>query len=192
MFGRCGVNLSALVEQYGYALVFVGALAEGESVLLAAGFAAHRGLLQMPLLLAVAALGATLGDQVAYFVGRRHGPRLIARFPSVARHAQHLEPLVARHPALAVISMRFTYGLRTAGAAAIGALGIPRATFALFNAVGALLWAGIFCGIGWQFGNAMQWALGDLRAIEEALLVGVLVAGLGYTGWRWWHVRRRR
>lgn len=187
-----GVSVSALVEQYGYAVVFVGALAEGESVLLAAGFAAHRGLLQMPALLAVAALGAALGDQVAYFVGRRHGPRLVARFPSVARHVQRFGPLVARRPGLAVISMRFTYGLRTAGAAAVGALGMPRITFALFNAAGALLWAGLFCGIGWHFGNALQWWLGDLRKVEEALLVGVLLAGLGYTGWRGWRSRRRR
>jgi membrane protein DedA with SNARE-associated domain len=59
------VNLPGLVEQYGYAAVFVGALAEGESVLLAAGFAAHRGLLHLPTVVATAAVAATIGDQVS-------------------------------------------------------------------------------------------------------------------------------
>ena len=37
------MDLAALVTQYGYAAVAVGCLLEGETVLLLAGFAAHRG-----------------------------------------------------------------------------------------------------------------------------------------------------
>ena len=52
--------------------------------------------------------------------------------------------------------------------------------------------AALVGGLGWQFGNALQWWLGDLRSIEEALLVGVLLAGLAYSAWRWTRGRRRR
>jgi membrane protein DedA with SNARE-associated domain len=109
----------------------------------------------------------------------------------VKRGRQRLAPLVARHPGLAVVTLRFAYGLRTAGPAAIAVLGVPPATFALFNAVGALLWATLVGGLGWQFGNALQWWLGDLRSMEEALLAGVLLAGLAYSAWRWWRARQR-
>lgn len=186
------MSLSSLVEHYGYAVVFAGALAEGESVLLAAGFAAHRGLLQMPTLVATAAVAAAIGDQVSYHLGRRHAAWLRRRFPAADRGVRRLQPLVARHPGLAVISLRFAYGLRNLGPAAIAILGVPRKTFVVFNVVGALLWAALFCGIGWQFGQALQWWLGDLRSIEEALLAGVLLAGLGYSGWRWWRGKRQR
>jgi len=184
------VSLSSLVEQYGYAAVFVGALAEGESVLLVAGFAAHRGLLHWPVLVATAFVAATLGDQLWFHLGRRHGPWLLTRFPSMEPRARRLRPLLERHPGLAVVGMRFMYGLRTAGPAAIGMLGMPRLTFVLFNALGAALWALVVCGIGWQFGNAMQWLLDDLRQAEETLLVGLLVAGVGFTAWRRYRARR--
>jgi membrane protein DedA with SNARE-associated domain len=44
--------------------VFLGTLLEAETILLSAGFAANRGLLQWPLVVAVAFVGATLGDQI--------------------------------------------------------------------------------------------------------------------------------
>ncbi|HMO48726.1 MAG TPA: DedA family protein [Rubrivivax sp.] len=183
------LGVSALVAQYGYWMVFFGALAEGESVLLAAGFAAHRGLLQLPQVIALAFAAGTLGDQLAFHLGRRHGPRLLARFPSLARQAQRLQPLLARHPHAAVLGVRFAYGLRTAGPIALGALGVPRWTFVWLNLLGAALWATGFSLLGWQFGNAMQWLLRDLHAVQDAIMVGLLAGGL-VLGLLWW--RRRR
>lgn len=185
------MNLSALVEHYGYAAVFVGALAEGESVLLAAGFAAHRGLLNLPVVVATAFIAATVGDQLWFHLGRTRGPWLLERFPSIESRARRLKPLLDRHPGLAVVALRFMYGLRTAGPAALGMLGVPSRTFTLFNALGAALWAVIVSGVGWQFGNAVQWLFDDLRSAEEVLLVGLFVAGIGFTAWRRCRARRQ-
>jgi membrane protein DedA with SNARE-associated domain len=186
--GPNGMNVSSLVEQYGYAMVFVGALSEGESVLLAAGFAAHRGLLKLTQVMGLAFVAGTLGDQLCFWLGRRYGERLFARFPSIARQAHRLQPLLARHPNASILSVRFLYGLRTAGPIALGALGVPRLKFALLNMLGAALWAVGVTALGYQFGNAMQWLLDDLRAVEEVLLVALLVAGLAWTLYR--HLRR--
>ena len=73
--------ISAFVISYGYLAVFLGTLLEGETILLSAGFAANRGLLYWPLVVAVAFAGATLGDQIAFLLGRWQGASLIARFP---------------------------------------------------------------------------------------------------------------
>lgn len=185
------VSVSALVAHYGYAFVFVGALAEGESVLLAAGFAAHRGLLKLPEVMAVACVAGTLGDQLCFYLGRRHGPRLLARFPSLQAGVKRVEPMLARHPNAAILGVRFLYGLRTAGPIALGALGVSRARFALLNLLGAVWWAVGFSLLGYQFGNALQWLLPDLRAVEEAALVAVLAAALAWSLWRRWRARRR-
>ena len=168
------MSVSALVAQYGYAFVFAGALAEGESVLLAAGFAAHRGMLKLHVVMAVAFVAATLGDQLCFYLGRRHGPQLLAR-----------------HPNAAILSLRFLYGLRTAGPIALGALGVSRGRFALLNLLSAALWALGFSLLGYQFGQAMQWLLKDLRAVEEAVLVAMLCAALAWTLWRHWRARRK-
>lgn len=178
------MSISSLVEHYGYAAVFVGALAEGESVLLAAGFAAHRGLLELPLVMLAAFVAGTIGDQVFYFAGRVFGARLFARFPKLARQAQRVEPMLQRHPNLAVLSVRFLYGLRIAGPIALGALGVPPLRFVLLNLLGAAIWAVLIATLGFQFGTALQWVFDDLRVVEETVLVLILVAGIGWTLYR--------
>lgn len=183
-------SVSELVAHYGYLMVFAGALTEGESVLIAAGFAAHRGLLHLQWVIVLAALAGALGDQLFFYLGRRHGAQVLARWPRLAQRTQRVQPLLQRHPNLAILGVRFLYGLRTAGPLALGALGVPRWKFALLNLAGALLWATLFSLLGWHFGQAMQWLLDDLRAAEEGLLVGLFVLALAVS--LCWRLRRRR
>ena len=184
------MSVSALVAQYGYAFVFAGALAEGESVLLAAGFAAHRGMLRLPEVMAVAFVAATLGDQLCFYLGRRHGPRLLARFPKLQTQVKRVEPMLARHPNLAILSLRFLYGLRTAGPIALGALGVSRWRFALLNMLSAALWAAGISLLGYQFGHLLDRLLPELRSVEEGVLVALLCAALVWTLWRRQRARR--
>ena len=86
--------ISSFVTSYGYFAVFLGTLLEGETVLLAAGFAAYRGLLDWPLVALVAFFGATVGDQLAFLLGRWKGTVLIARFPALARRAPQVHTLL--------------------------------------------------------------------------------------------------
>lgn len=178
------MNLSSWIQQYGYWVVFFGALTEGESVLLVAGFAAHRGLLQLPWVMGLAFVAGTLGDQLCFHLGRRHGERLLARYPGLARQAQRVQPLLAKHPNASILSLRFLYGLRTAGPIAMGALGVSRWRFALLNMLSAAVWAVGISTLGYQFGNAVQWLLDDLRVVEESLLAAVCVAALAWALYR--------
>lgn len=185
------MTVSALVAQYGYAFVFAGALTEGESVLLAAGFAAHRGMLELDRVIAVAFVAGTLGDQFYFYLGRRHGQRLLARWPALQARAQRVRPLLERHPNAAIFSLRFLYGLRTAGPIALGMLGVSARRFTLLNLLSAALWSLAFCLLGYQFGQVLQRLLPRLHAVEEAVLVGVLIAALGWTVWRRRRARHR-
>ena len=178
------MDIAALLARYGYAAVFVGALAEGESVLLLAGFAAHRGWLALPNVIAVAFVAATLGDQIFFYLGRRHGPALLARLPSLASRIERLKPMLARHPHGAILSVRFLYGLRTAGPIALGALGISRRRFLLLNMLSAAVWAVAFSLLGWQFGHAMHSVMDDLRLVEEGMFAALLIAAAVWALWR--------
>jgi membrane protein DedA with SNARE-associated domain len=60
-----------LLVQFGYIAVFVGTFLEGETILALAGFAASNGYLLLPKVMAVAVVGAFLGDQACFFVGGR-------------------------------------------------------------------------------------------------------------------------
>ena len=71
-----------LIANLGYVAIFVGTFLEGETILALGGVAAGYGYLSFTGVMAVAVLGAFLGDQTAFFVGRRYGQRILARFPS--------------------------------------------------------------------------------------------------------------
>ncbi len=179
--------IAALVAGYGYLAVFLGTLFEGETVLLAAGFAAHRGLLAWPLVVAVAFVGASLGDQLGFLLGRWRGKALIARFPALARRAPRVHAVFERHHVLFILSIRFLYGLRLAGPIVMGSSGLPYLRFALLDMLGAALWAPLIAGAGYSFGVAMTALLGEIQHAEEAALIAILAAG--FIVWLW---RRRR
>lgn len=179
--------ISAFVISYGYLAVFLGTLFEGETILLSAGFAAELGLLQWPLVIAVAFVGATLGDQIAFLLGRWQGASLIARFPALALRAPRVHALLERHDVLLILSVRFLYGLRIAGPVIIGSSGVPMLRFALLNMTGAAIWAVLVAGAGYYFGAALTLAVGDLKRVEAAILIGI--PAVGFIIWLWRHRR---
>ncbi len=63
------MDLNTLISQYGYAALVIGSLAEGETVTLLGGVAAHQGLLKFPLVVLSVAFGGMIGDQVLYCAG---------------------------------------------------------------------------------------------------------------------------
>jgi membrane protein DedA with SNARE-associated domain len=176
--------IGALVSSYGYLAVFAGALLEGETILVAAGFAAHRGLLDWWAVIGVAFVGATLGDQIAFLLGRWKGAALMARFPALAEKAPRVLGQLERHAGAFIVVVRFLYGLRIAGPLVIGASRVSFARFAFFNMIGAAVWAPLVAGAGYAFGLAIESLFDDLRRFEEALLLAILVAGLAIWLWR--------
>ena len=185
------MDLLALVHSYGYAAVAVGCLLEGETVLLLAGFAAHRGYLHWPVVVAVAALAEFAGDLGFFLIGRRHGAWVLGRRPAIAARRAQADAWLARHGAWVVVAVRFIYGFRTAGPVLIGTSSLPWQRFVLFNALGALLWAVLVSGLGWVFGQAAQAWLGRAQRCEGWLSALLLGLALGYGLWARQRARRR-
>ena len=127
------MQLTLLLAQYGYLALLIGCLLEGETLLILAGFAAHQGYLSFPLVLGVAFLGGTLGDQGFFFLGRHFGVRLIQRWPAISTRSAKVHQLLLRHQRLMIVGIRFMYGLRVAGPVIIGASKVPALTFILYN-----------------------------------------------------------
>jgi membrane protein DedA with SNARE-associated domain len=183
------VDLAALISTYGYWAVAAGCLLEGETILALAGFAAHQGYLRLIDVIAVAAVAAFAGDQLFFWLGRRHGSVLLQRWPHLSDRAEWLHARLERYHALVIIGVRFAYGLRIAGPVLLGMMPICPRRFALFNAIGAVLWATLIAGLGWSFGRVFETVLGDLSRIEMWLLLAL--AGIGFAAW-WWRRRRSR
>jgi membrane protein DedA with SNARE-associated domain len=125
--------------------------------------------------IAVAALAGFAGDQAFFWLGRRRGAALIARWPSLERQSVRVHRLIERWHEALIIGVRFAYGLRIAGPVLIGTSAVSAWRFALFNALGALLWAVSVAAVGWFVGAAAEALLGELHDIEGWLLLGLLL-----------------
>ena len=172
------MSFSQLLSDHGYLVVFVGCFLEGETILVLAGFAAHQGYLSLPVVLTVAFVAGSLGDQIFYWIGRRWGPLLAQRVPDFNNRTRPVVELLRRYDAPLIVGIRFMYGLRILGPIAIGGAGVPPRRFTLFNLLGAIVWAPLIGGLGYVFGHALEALLGDLQWLEQAGFVCIVVAAL--------------
>ena len=169
----------------GYPLLFVlvgaesaGALVPGETSLILAGALAARGQLSLPLVIAVAAAAAIVGDNTGYLIGRRGLRRLLDRPGRPSARRQQLlargEAFFARHGSAAVFLGRWLPGLRVVASWLAGANRMPWRRFLLWNALGGIAWASTVGGAAYLLG---QTASGSLGAIG---FVGFAIAALVY------------
>lgn len=182
------MDLAGLIQQYGYLAVFVGSMLEGETLLVLAGLAAHRGYLSLEWVIVIAAAGAYLGDQICFVIGRLFGRRVLARWPRLEPSIARADALLARRRgAFIVVGLRFMYGLRTGGIFAIAMSRMPWPRFASLNLLGVLLWAPLVAGGGYVLGHAVEPLLADLRVAEPYVFATIIIVGVTV-----WLLRRRR
>lgn len=183
------MDINTLITHYGYAALVIGSMAEGETVTLLGGVAAHQGLLKFPLVAAAVALGGMMGDQLLYLLGRCYGGKILRRFPRYHTKIRRAQKMIQRHPYLFVIGTCFMYGFRVVGPLLIGASRLPPKIFLPLNIVGALIWALLFTTLGYLGGEVIAPWLHDL---DQHLRHGVwlILAIVLVVGVRWWLKRR--
>ena len=169
--------LESLVATYGYAAVLIGTFLEGETVLVLGGFAAHRGYLDLPWVVAAAFAGTVAGDQLYFYLGRLHGRSWLARRPAWQRESERVLALLHRHQTLVILGFRFLYGVRTVSPFVIGMSRVSPLRFTILNAVGAAVWAVAIGGLGYVFGHALEAVLGEVQRYEHWILAGIAAAG---------------
>ncbi|ECV6041502.1 DedA family protein [Salmonella enterica subsp. enterica] len=187
--GGLRMDINTLITHYGYAALVIGSMAEGETVTLLGGVAAHQGLLKFPLVAAAVALGGMMGDQLLYLLGRCYGGKILRRFPRYHTKIRRAQKMIQRHPYLFVIGTRFMYGFRVVGPLLIGASRLPPKIFLPLNIVGALIWALLFTTLGYLGGEVIAPWLHDL---DQHLRHGVwlILAIVLVVSVRWWLKRR--
>jgi len=184
------MDLTGLAQEHVYIALVLGSLVEGETTVVLAGYAAHQGYAPFWSVALLAGVVNFLLDLGWYALGRWHGPWLLARWPALRRGVAAVMPRLQAHRRRVIFLVRFMYGLRTAGPIALGIARVPLAEFALFNALGAAIWAPLFAGLGYLFGRAVTLFLHRLAHYE--LLVAGVLAALVLVVLLWRHIRRRQ
>jgi membrane-associated protein len=132
----------------------------GETALVAAALLARQMHLQIELVIAVAAVGAVVGDNVGYLIGRAGGRRLLERPGPLARQRREIlrkdEPFFAKHGPKAVFLGRWAAGLRIAASWLAGINHMRWRTFALWNALGGVAWATSLGLLAYALGRGVE------------------------------------
>ncbi len=185
------MTLESFLATYGYPAIWIGTFLEGETILVLGGLAAHQGYLRLSMVILSAFAGSLMGDQLFFFLGRRHSEYVLKKLPGWRSRIARAHQLVGRHERTTIVLFRFFYGLRTITPFVMGMSSVRVGRFVVFNALGALLWAAVLGTAGYLFGQAAQAFLGEIKRFEKWLLAGVL--GVGVLIWlvRQWRRRRR-
>ncbi|MGY5956256.1 DedA family protein [Kosakonia sp. BK9b] len=186
------MDINNLISQYGYAALVIGSVAEGETITLLGGVAAHQGLLRFWLVVVSVALGGMIGDQLLYLVGRRYGTKILRRFTRYREKIHQAQSLIRRHPYLFVIGSRFMYGFRIIGPILIGTSHLRPKIFLPLNIIGAIVWALIFTTLGYVGGEVIgPWLHQFDQHVKRWIWLAIaLVLVLCLRGWI--HHRRKK
>lgn len=178
-------DLETLLGRWGYAVIFAAMLLEnagvplpGETITLLGGYAAGSGQLHLGGVMAAAAGGAVLGDNLGYWVGRRLGWPVMVRVGGwLGQRPEQLERLRQRflqRAGLSVFLGRFVAVLRVLAGPLAGAVAMPYPRFLLCNLAGAVLWAGTMVSLAWLWG---RWIPID-RMLKGVVEFGLAALGL--------------
>src|SRR3712207_1106878 len=142
----------SLIERYGYLIVLLGVMLEGvglplpgETILITAGALAHRGSLTLWETMVMGSLGAVMGGQAGYFVGRFGGRPFVLRWGRYVfitpERLGRAESFFERHGGKAIFIARFIAGLRVFGALVAGMSRMSWRKFTLYSVLGSVVWA---------------------------------------------------
>ena len=150
-------------SQWFYIIIFGLALLDSvvpvvpsETAVILGGIAAGQGHLNLAAVIACAAIGAAIGDNLAYGIGHRFSTRISNWYAMKEKRARKLgwadEQLRTRGGML-LLTARFVPGGRTVITVSSGITRQPRGRFVFFVVVACVIWA--------SYGSVLGYAAGD-------------------------------
>ena len=193
-------DVQPVLEHYGYlgvgGMLFLedfGVPVPGEIMLIAAAVFAGAGQMNIALIFVVAVIAAVIGDNIGFVVGHFGGRPIAERFGRYVfltpERLERAEAFFNRHGGKIVAVARFIDGLRQVNGLLAGIVGMHWLKFLSYNALGAALWVGTWCAVGYLAGEHIVEIYGTFERYKWYVVAAVAVIGAIVITHR---VRRRR
>ncbi len=193
-------QIQEIARHYGYVAVFLGIALEntgiplpGETMTIVGGFLAGNGDLNYWILLGSAILGAVLGDNFGYWIGKVGGWAFLVKagrlFRVEEKRLESIKEQFSKNAASAVFFGRFVTLLRIFAGPMAGIAQMPYNRFLLCNLGGATLWAFVTITISYFLGQliplqeVIAW-IAKLGFVALIIIVGLITIPLI---WEYWH-----
>ena len=171
----------------GIGLESVGIPAPGETILVITAAAAATGMGRIGWVIVAAALGAIIGDNVAFHLGRRYGRSILNRIAHLSDdQLARSEAFFTKHGAKTVVIARFIPIVRMVSAYLAGINQMSPRLFAFYNVLGGVAWAVLIGSLGFVFGRNLHLLEAVLRQVS-GVFAAVVVTGLFFLwlNYRW-------
>jgi membrane-associated protein len=173
-YGVVGVGVILFLETG----VLLGLLLPGETLTILAGAFSHvhhagQPHPQLGMVMLLAGLGAALGGQLGYVIGRRTGDALQNRPDGRIYRRAYLErthEYFERYGPETVLIARFVPFVRTLASPAAGIAEMPVRRFTVYNVAGAAVWAVVVASAGYVLGGIL-----DVDRHALPITLGILV-----------------
>ncbi len=185
-----------IIQSFGYLGLFgilfaetgllVGFFLPGDTLLLAAGAASRSNLLLLPMTILACFIGSFLGDQLAYYIGNRAGPRIFNRPESRLfdpKNVEKAKTFFDKYGLLSVVVARFIPVMRAFVPTMAGVSGFKYANFLPLSLIGAAAWATSIVSLGYFVSGFIP-----KEQLEKYIYLVVIVGVLAGVLPSLWHV----
>lgn len=145
--------LISWLKEYGYIILFLWSILEGEMGLIMGGILTHTGDLNYFMSIFVAGLGGFTGDQIYFYIGRFNKGFIQRKLHTQRRKFAIAHLLLKKYGWPIIFVQRYMYGLRTVIPMSIGITKYSAKKFAVINLISAWVWAAITITPAYIFGD---------------------------------------
>lgn len=178
--------LLTLIDQYGLWLVFANVLAvqlgapvPAYPTLIAVGAASSSAPFNLAQVVAVAVAASLIADLIWYLAGARIGRRVLQVMCRISLSpdscVRQSEDIYTRWGPPSLMIAKFVPGFAAVATSMAGVVRTRLASFAFFDAIGALLWSGLAVALGWIFRDAVVEILDVLAQAGRWGIVGLVL-----------------
>ncbi len=140
------------LKEYGYVILFLWSVIEGEMGLIMGGILSHTGDLNYLLTIFIAGLGGFTGDQIYFYIGRFNKGYIQRKLHKQRRKFAIAHLLLKKYGWPIIFVQRYMYGLSTVIHMYIGITKYSGKKFAFINLMSAWAWAAITVTPAYYYG----------------------------------------
>ncbi len=169
-----------LISQYGLWVIFFGMILEGTIMIIVTGILCYLGMISFSSALLVSIIGAIVGDQIWYFIGRKYSIYFLKKFPRLKHRIFKLKSSIFNKGYLLAFSSRFIYSAAIIFPIALGSYKYNYKKFTFFDALGVIIWSLIGILFGYIFGNSAEYMFGEITKIWHFILLIIISISIVY------------
>lgn len=159
---------------FGFILVFLGMIVEGDVILFVTALFAHHGFLPLGGMFLASFTGVIFGDILWYILGRKlNGSSFIKHW--AGRLVKPFDKHLIKNPCRTIFISKFAYGIHHAILTRAGMLNIDFKKYLKYDIISSVFWLLVITGLGYGSGAYFYLFKRYLPFAEVGIILGIIM-----------------